>query len=354
MAVIAMHFSATMQENAAGAFPSLAPDGELAVDLFFVLSGFIMAYTYLPSFTEAPALDAYRQFLVKRAARILPLNFALTLFFIVTGIASSWITGNNLFPHTRPDWAVSDTATNSLMLPGLGIGHSVNWPAWSIAVEFVAYFLFPIFLAGIFGVRRRIFVIICLAAFSLLGAVCATGPHLSPDGMHNHPFPWRDLARCFSEFLLGIATYRLYRSAKIVRYFEWDCVSFTIAAIIVAMVVARVEALFILPCFPLLILALSVNKGWPARFLATKVPYFLGLISYSLYLVHDNFRDLAVHLVRYIHPAPLSPLLAMALAAGFSILMILPAWLSYVWVEHPGRVLFRSGARLEAKLSIRS
>ena len=47
MAVILTHYSATLQPLASATFPSLAPHGYLAVDIFFVLSGFIMAYTYL-------------------------------------------------------------------------------------------------------------------------------------------------------------------------------------------------------------------------------------------------------------------------------------------------------------------
>ena len=74
--------------------------------------------------------------------------------------------------------------------------------------------------------------------------------------------------------------------------------------------------------------------------------HFLGLISFSLYLVHDNFRSLAVYLIRHVHPAPLSPALGMLLAACCTLLMIFPAWFSYVWVEKPGRKLIRSVADL--------
>src|SRR5689334_22075178 len=62
MAVVLQHFSATAQEHCRVAIPSLVPHGYVAVDFFFVLSGFIMAYTYLASFEQSGAA-AYGPFL---------------------------------------------------------------------------------------------------------------------------------------------------------------------------------------------------------------------------------------------------------------------------------------------------
>jgi peptidoglycan/LPS O-acetylase OafA/YrhL len=349
MAVVAMHFSATMQENTTGPFPSLAPHAELAVDVFFVLSGFIMAYTYLPSFAAERGAGPYWRFLIKRAARILPLNVAISFFLVLAAFLSSFAFGTNLFPHVNLSNWPSDLATNALMLPGIGIGSSINWPAWSISVEFVAYLLFPLFLACIFNASRVLFVVTCLAASALMVALCLTSAHLTPDGMHNHPWPepWRDIARCCGEFALGLAVYRAYQSRRFNRVFEKDTTALVIAGAIVGLIVARRPDLFVLPFLPPLVLALSLNNGWVARLMGMRFPHFLGLISFSLYLVHDNFRGLAVDLIRYLHPAPLSPALGMLLAGCCTLLIIFPAWFSYVWVEKPGRSLFRSAANLE-------
>ncbi|MBN9557660.1 MAG: acyltransferase [Alphaproteobacteria bacterium] len=342
MAVIAMHFSATMQLLASGKFPSLAPRGQLAVDVFFVLSGFIMAYTYLGSFQNEGGWRAYGKFLTKRAARILPLNVAVTAILIAVTAAATWLIGKNPLPVVRLDHAFEDFVTNALMLPGLGLGHSINWPAWSISVEFAAYFFFPLFLAGIFHRKRWVFLVSVLLALALIVWVCATGVDLGPEGKHNHPPPWRDLGRCFSEFVLGLATYRLYASGRLTQLFRRDDVALAISALIVVLVLAGPGNLFILLLFPPLILALALNDGRVAQWMSWRFPYFLGQISYSLYLVHENFRHLASELVRSVHPGPVAPLMAMALAAVFSAAMIFPAWLSYVWIERPGRTLFRN------------
>ncbi|MDE2517159.1 MAG: acyltransferase [Rhodospirillales bacterium] len=354
MAVILMHYSATMQPLASGKFPSLAPHGELAVDIFFILSGFIMAYTYLPSFrTEKGWTAAYWPFLTKRAARILPLNIAVTILLIVMAMIASWLFRINIFPKVRLTHIPTDLILNALMLPGIGIGYSINWPAWSISVEFLAYFLFPLFLAGVFHQRTTVFLMSCGAACFLIVLVCATGNHLSPDGIHGHYFlPWRDLGRCFSEFVLGLATYRAYASGRYRTIFRRDAVVFVLLAAIAAIIGLRLGDLFALFLFPLLILSLSLNDGRVKAIMAARLPHFLGIISFSLYLVHDNFRPIAAMIVHALHPAPIAPLVAMGLAAMFSVLMIFPAWACYTWIERPGRTLLRAlPARIAAKRS---
>jgi hypothetical protein len=75
MAVVMQHFSATAQLHCLVPMPSLVPHGYLAVDLFFVLSGFIMSYTYLSSF-QRNGIRAFGDFLLRRVARIVPASRA--------------------------------------------------------------------------------------------------------------------------------------------------------------------------------------------------------------------------------------------------------------------------------------
>lgn len=343
MAVIAEHYSATMQPLASGKFPALAPHGNLAVDVFFVLSGFIMGYTYLPSFRELDGSTAYREFLIKRVARILPLNAAMATILTAAAFVSVWLFGANQFPKVPQHGALFNWIANALMLPGLGIGQSINWPAWSISVEFAAYFLFPVFLACIFSRSRPIFLATCFTAVAGIVAVCATGNHLSPDGIHSHHFlPWRDLGRCFSEFVLGLVTFRFWASGKFRKILQQDSTVFAIVIVIAVIIALKLGDLFAVLLFPPLVLCLSVNNGLVARAMSLRFPYFLGVISYSLYLVHDNFRPIAAAIVHAIHPQPLAPLMAMAFAALFSLMMIFPAWVCYRWIERPGRAFFRT------------
>jgi len=73
IAVVLQHFSATAQLHSSGWIPSIVPHGYMAVDFFFVLSGFIMSYNYFPLF-QTDGIRAFLPFFLKRVARIFPLG----------------------------------------------------------------------------------------------------------------------------------------------------------------------------------------------------------------------------------------------------------------------------------------
>ena len=148
MAVVLQHFSATAQEYCRVTIPSLIPHGYVAVDLFFVLSGFIMSYTYYADFREQ-GIRAFGPFLVKRVARIVPLNMVILLLILVAGAICTRLLGRNVIFSSNN--LLFDFATNLFMLQGAGIGTNLNGPSWSISVEFMAYFLFPVFLVLIYS-----------------------------------------------------------------------------------------------------------------------------------------------------------------------------------------------------------
>src|SRR5690348_10816730 len=76
-------------------FPAIHPDrytgavykGYLAVDLFFILSGFVITHVYKESFALRVTAQRYRDFLKARVARIYPLHIAVLLLFVAAAIA---------------------------------------------------------------------------------------------------------------------------------------------------------------------------------------------------------------------------------------------------------------------------
>jgi peptidoglycan/LPS O-acetylase OafA/YrhL len=89
--------------------------------------------------------------------------------------------------------------------------------------------------------------------------------------------------------------------------------------------------------FPVLIATLASNQGRVGRAIASPIPYFLGVISFSIYLLHNLFRPIELEILRGLHPAPLNTLAALGLAFLGAISVIPFAWLAYVAVERPGR-----------------
>src|SRR4051812_31494401 len=156
----------------------LVTSGYLGVDLFFILSGFILAHVYADRFT---APGAYRRFLRARVARIYPLHIIMLMSLAALVIA---------MPSFQLRFAPSEfrfTAAGFVAcvflvqdwLPRLE--QTWNAPAWSLSAEWLVYLLFPIFIFTTQRWRSAV-VALCLAGGSLLAFILALKFHGSPDG----------------------------------------------------------------------------------------------------------------------------------------------------------------------------
>jgi peptidoglycan/LPS O-acetylase OafA/YrhL len=332
MAVVLQHFSATAQEHANVVIPSLVPHGYVAVDFFFVLSGFIMAYTYLHSF-QAQGIHAYRPFLVKRVARVVPLNVAVLAVIVIVGLALEATIGRNLlFDDNNFGF---NLAANLLMLQGIGIGRNLNGPSWSISVEFAAYFMFPVFVALMFHSRMLARITTALAIVGIV-AIASVNPRLAM----TIEAPPGSVLRCFFEFTLGLAAYRLFTSPRAAAMLGRDDVTIGLTLAACASLVARLDLPAVL-LFPFIVVAYAVNRGLPARIMRLGLFHFLGVISFSLYLLHNPFRPIELLLLQTLAPAPVGAVAALTFAFVGACSVIPFAWLAYRIVERPSRTLLR-------------
>lgn len=333
MAVVMQHFSATAQEHTNVTIPSLVPHGYMAVDLFFVLSGFIMAFTYAADF-EAQGLRAFPGFLGKRVARVVPLNLLALALILIAGALSSAVLSKNLFYESQN--LLYDVIGNAFMLQGLGLAQNLNGPSWSLSTEFAAYLLFPIFFAVVLGRQRPVAVAAAVVAVLALARIAMLNGHLS---LADESIG-KGLGRCFTEFCLGMATYRALQAPRFARLMTPDWVAAAFLAGAAAMMTLRLD----LPAallFPGVVASLACNRGLVAAAFSTRVPYFLGVVSFSIYLLHNLFRPLELAILQALHPAPLSGPAALLFAFVGSLTVIPFAWLAYVTVERPGRGFVR-------------
>lgn len=330
MAIVVTHFSYTAQFHAGVPIPSLVPHGYMAVDFFFVLSGFIMCFVYLARF-EARVPGAYRDFLARRVARLMPLNTAVTLAVTLIGLLYLTLVGRNPFFDLDRLWF--DLPANLLLLPGFGIGVTMNGPSWSVSVEIVAYLAFPILAALVF--HRLAAVRLATLTLAILGLVLLSVLPQSNEEIQVGP----DLVRCLTEFVLGMFTFHLYRTGRLKFLAGDESVMLLLGAIALTLLLGIDLPASLL--FPLLILACARNTDIAARLLGARLPHFLGVISYALYMTHNTLRDIYLNLARIAHPEPfeLFPALAWALFASVAVIPV--AWLAYRAVERPGRRLIR-------------
>lgn len=343
MAVVMQHFSATAQEHCAVTIPSLVPHGYIAVDLFFILSGFIMSYTYLQDFLDR-GWRALGSFFGKRAGRILPLNTFVVLAIVAAGSASVALIGHNII-YTSGDLA-HDLPINLLLLQGLGFGTNLNGPSWSISTECAAYVAFPMLIRMVFARRAVVWApVLLLCAVGLFG-IAWTQPRW---GLGVEAMPL-GLVRCLAGFTLGMGCYRVTQHRAAARLLSRDAVGFALIFGCALFMVLRVDLPAVL-LFPALIAALACNRGRVAGLMSWGPLRFLGVISFSLYLIHQVFRPIDLALLQAWHPAPLGGPAALLFALAGSVAVVPFAWATYALVEKPGRTAIRRavGARPAVK-----
>ena len=238
--------------------------GYLAVDLFFLLSGFVLMHAYGQMNTTR---QAYLSFLKCRLARIYPVHL---LILIV------------LLPMLNVQPAFSwGGLVSSLMLLQSPWQYSMCWngASWSISAEWHAYLLFP-FLAATYRTKSS-------DALFLTLAVCATVVSLTDyvlgsGNITNSPLV---LVRCLPEFIAGMVLYRLREEGSLPEWISSDIALWAAAATIIGLEVFKAPDGAII-CFLALVLITSAsNRGHVVQLLNRQPLKYLGNISYSLYMV---------------------------------------------------------------------
>jgi len=282
--------------------------GYLGVDLFFALSGYVIAGAYLEAFRR-PSRGAYAHFMIRRFARIWPLHVATLLLYIGA-------------PACR---APGDLAGNLLMVQAWGlIGHvTCNEPSWSISGEWFAYLAFP-GLAWLLLRSERRWAALALAALGLggLGLLAWLGGSNSLDVTFSLGF-----VRAACGFTIGAALCRSFADVK--PHLAFDGCGILVIAAVGGLAMAGAPDLLVAGLFGPLVLCIALAAG-PLRAILGAAPVvWLGEISYSLYLWHHFLID---------HLKGLGGAIATPAAVGLALCLIVGvAALSRRWIEQPAR-----------------
>jgi peptidoglycan/LPS O-acetylase OafA/YrhL len=263
----------------------------LAVDLFFCLSGFVIAFAYEKRLTQGMVL---RDFMIARWIRLYPLYLLGT----IVGLAFFFVR-KSLYQQSAPgDW-VPLLLLALLMLPNFAtpIPFPLNPPSWSLFAELSLNAIYAAL------VRLKVASNLLLTAMALLSlAVLFRWIHLGGSTLdvgHYRGTILIGLARAGFEFPIGVLAYRLYIKRHVLgatQPFSWSA-KFSAVTILAALLI-----LIFLP-LPLLRTGLSQLLGvvfvvpclvyfgaWirlPHHY--EKACTFLGDMSYPLYALHFNF-----------------------------------------------------------------
>lgn len=260
----------------------LISEGHLAVDFFFVLSGFILTHAHLRQI-RTTGLEV-RPFLVKRLARIYPMHLATLLFFVaLIGVLD--VVGLHLLKPER--YNSEQFLLNLLLMQGWETRDTGAWnfPSWSVSAEWFAYLLFPV-LSSLIVLRlaRLRAELLVAAALAFLVACWAAAPLLLRTDffdLHSN-FGY---VRILPEFLLGIALYRLGTERRLAALEGRWAMPLIGAAIFVAALL-QWELPLVLLLSTLILAAAETSRQGRRGWLAASGMIYLGEISYSVYMVH--------------------------------------------------------------------
>jgi peptidoglycan/LPS O-acetylase OafA/YrhL len=264
--------------------------GFYAVDLFFILSGFVLQLNYSRLFFTLNR-SSLRTFAIARFARVYPLHLFMILVFLVNPLAIAIFSHKGLGPEQVAErYNPVDYIMSLFLIQNWGFRDHLAWniPAWSISTEFAAYILFPIAsYLTLRCIRSRATAI--MAATVLLGTVSIVfwGTGASSLG---EDIPRLGLPRCILEFLTGMILCSLFqlRGPSGGQIAQLVC-----AAVILAVCFAGlVPDYFGVPAaFALIVFGLTSPTGALSQLLSLRPLLYLGEISYATYLVHFFIKD---------------------------------------------------------------
>jgi peptidoglycan/LPS O-acetylase OafA/YrhL len=303
------------------------PFGYLIVDLFFMLSGYVMALTYRDAFTHLTG-QTFATFMLKRVARLYPAYFIIGLFYIAKIAAG--LSGEKLEMYSAWDWI-----GNLFMLSGWGLYiFPIIGVAWAASAEMGSYLLLPILMAFTLHKGRLAAWLSVIAAFVAIYAVSISGRGSggSLDVVNGNSF--YPLLRAVAGFTLGLAIFRFSDVVDRLSMAMQDALVIVILAAILAVDIMSPTDLPMYLLFIPLVAVLS-RDGRVAQWLfGNALVYRLGIISYSIYLIHPLFVSFAIRSWRLMGQT--QAVYVTAACVCFALIWLLSE-LSYRFIEMPGR-----------------
>lgn len=315
--------------------------GHSGVGFFFLLSGFILTYTYHRRFDGATAWSAVREFYAARIARIYPVHLIATVFAAIVLWRFGGTTWDVSSAADRLHAIVAQLFLVQSWIPDEKIYLGINAPAWSISTEMFFYAVFPFVLRSLlrsFGKSAPPAIWVAAAMPWAIELAVALIPHRTAVWTA-YVLPPIRLVDFIAGMLLGIA---FLRSGP-ARSKPWRATAFELGALgaiafAIAISTHVTEALryslFLMPFWALLIAVFVHEAGRVSRLLRRPVFVALGRASFAFYLIHWPLIAVIGGTVGWSRP-----LLGIALALGIGLAL---SFVLFHTVEEPLRHRLRA------------
>jgi peptidoglycan/LPS O-acetylase OafA/YrhL len=350
--VVLFHFRPMLSDASPDFRDALAPVlncGAQGVDLFFILSGFVLTWNYVDRMGRSWSARATLHFLWLRLARVWP------VYLVTLHLAALWVIFTLHVGHVPSPDAGQLTAISyvrQVLLVQLWFvpffdDSSWDGPAWSISAEWLAYLLFGVLVLVILrmkqATRARSLMLLAFAASLPPVVMLLTSGHFYT--------PWSWLPRIVSQFTAGALacaavrrlrlTNRGRRAAGYISLLLLGAVVgvlYWFAAHPINGVVENDSGGVVDVLFVPLVITLAIGLGSLPRLLSTRVLVYGGQISFCLYMVHElvhtswGWAVIEFNLTPWEQDNPWkwNVIGLLAIAVGLSILM-------YHLVEEPAR-----------------
>ncbi|WP_312782318.1 acyltransferase [Brevundimonas sp.] len=335
LGVVLFHYQLNMTPEGGTGF-ALIERARLAVDFFFILSGFVLAHVYGRQVREE-RYD-HRRFLVNRLARIYPAHVAMLVFMaLVLGVATLLGQPFNGQSYTLPGF-LSAAAMIHAWFPAT-VPNEWNGPSWSLSAEWAAYLAFPIF--AWIGLRQKrspwITLSLAVAGFVALDAFYRWrfGEILT------HAELVLGVLRIVPEFLFGISLYQLGACLTVKPpVARWSAL--LSAALLLTMMQTSADERLTVGAAGLLILSLALlARSGSDRWFDHPLAQEAGEASYALYLVHLPLLIVWKNGMAMLGDGNSG--YRMTLFEGGALLMftLIAAWALHVFWERPAREWLR-------------
>lgn len=255
---------------------------KIGVSFFYILSGFILTYTY----NESILLNtfSFKEFIIKRITKLYPLHILTLILSVPLSL--------NGFRRETAFW-FTKLIINGILIQSWFLNDHLYWsfnaPSWSISNELFYYLVFPIIIIHLSKSKlNQISIIIYLSGIILISYLLI-GNQISADLLNINP-----LIR-LSDFIIGILLCKIFLKIKFIRisYFTMSILEISSLLILFLLYNYRLiiplnfrYAIYYWIPISLFILLIAYQKGIISSILNNKILVKLGEISFSFYLIH--------------------------------------------------------------------